>query len=39
MNLNRALLVLGAGLILAGLVAQAQAASRMVVLEEWTNTG
>jgi hypothetical protein len=38
--MNKFLLVLAAGLFVAGLaVSAAQAATRMVVLEEWTNTG
>jgi len=32
------LLILAAGLFVVGLAAQAQAATRMVLFEEWTNT-
>lgn len=37
-EMKKFLLVLAAGLFVAGLAAQAQAATRMVLFEEWTNT-
>lgn len=37
--MKQSLLILAAGLLVAILAAQAQAATRMVLFEEWTNTG
>jgi hypothetical protein len=38
-EMKQSLLILAAGLLVAILAAQAQAATRMVLFEEWTNTG